>query len=126
VPGGWQVIAVHGEDQRIAFRAQAETQVGTFGNDALITHQALEPFSQGAAGHERIADHMEGRRPHHPRHVEADGFVARQLHGQLPEAGHGVLREARVRVVEGGEIQAELFEHGRAIQPLQLERLHNP
>ncbi|MNI48349.1 hypothetical protein D3C73_1029090 [compost metagenome] len=126
VPCRWQVITVYGEDQRIPLRPQAEAQVGAFGDDALVAHQALETFGQGAAGHQGVAHHMKRSRPDHPRHVQADRFIARQLYSQLPKAGHGILREARIGVVEGSEIQAELLEHGWAIEPFQLERLHNP
>ncbi|MNC67389.1 hypothetical protein D3C75_1178850 [compost metagenome] len=69
---------------------------------------------------------MERRRAHHPRHVQAYGLVARQFHCQLPQPGHGVLGEARVGVVEGSEIQPQLLEHGPAVQPFQLECLHDP
>ncbi|MNV63767.1 hypothetical protein D3C71_1563750 [compost metagenome] len=126
MPGRRQVIAVHGQNQRIPFRTQAKTQVGTFGDDALVTHQPLETLGQGTTGHQRIAHHMERSRAYHPRHVQADGLVARQLHRQLPKPGHGILREARVRVIEGREIQAELLEHGRAIEPFQLQCLDDP
>jgi len=109
VPGRWQVVAVYGQDQRIALGAEDEAEVGAFGNDALVTHQALEAFGQGAAGHQRITHHMERCRAHHPRHVQAYGLVARQLYRQLPQPGHGVLGEARP-----------------AVQPFQFECLHDP
>ena len=117
---------MHGQDQRIAFRAKGETQVGAFGNDALVTHQPLEAFGQGAAGHQRVTHHMERSRAHHPRHVQANRFVARELDRELPEAGHGVLRKTCIRIVECGEIQPQLLEHRRAIEPFELQRLHNP
>ncbi|MNN44697.1 hypothetical protein D3C81_1590020 [compost metagenome] len=88
VPGRRQMIAMHGQNQRIALRPQAKAQVGTFGNDALVPHQPLEAFGQGAAGHQRIAHHVERSRSYHARHVQANGFVARQLHRQQPEPGH--------------------------------------
>ncbi|MCY1438660.1 hypothetical protein D9M71_548690 [compost metagenome] len=126
VPGRRQVVAMHGQDQRVALRAEDEAEVGAFGNDALVTHQALEALGQGAAGHQRIAHHMERRRADHPCHVQADGLIARQLHRQLPEAGHGVLRKTCIGVVEGGKVQPQLLEHGSAIQPFQFKCLHDP
>ncbi|MNE58855.1 hypothetical protein D3C80_1539140 [compost metagenome] len=59
VPGGRQMVAMNGEDQRVTVRLQTETQIGAFGNDALVAHQALEPFGQGAARHQGVTDHVE-------------------------------------------------------------------
>jgi hypothetical protein len=73
------VIAVHRQNQRIAFFEQAKTQVRAFGDDPLVTHQALEAFGQGVAGHQGIAGHMERGRAHHLAHVQADRRVAGQL-----------------------------------------------
>ncbi|AFO49905.1 hypothetical protein T1E_4076 [Pseudomonas putida DOT-T1E] len=126
VPGWRQVVTVHGQNQRITLGTEDETEVGAFGDDALVAHQALEALGQGAAGHQRIAHHMERRRADHPCHVQADGLIARQLHRQLPEAGHGVLRKTCIGVVEGGKVQPQLLEHGSAIQPFQFKCLHDP
>ncbi|MNE31125.1 hypothetical protein D3C80_1246730 [compost metagenome] len=126
VSGGRQVIAMNGKNQRIAVGLQTETKVGAFGDDPLITHQPLETLGQGAARHQRIADHMKGCRAHHPRHVQADRLVAGELDRQLPEAGHRILGKTCVGVIERGEIQAELLEHGTAIEPFQFECLDDP
>lgn len=117
---------MHGQHQRVTLRLQAKAQIGALGDDSLITHQAFESLGQGAAGHQRITHYMERCRTHHPGHVQANRLIARKLHRQLPQAGHGVLGKARVRIVQGRKIQPELLEHGLAIEPFQLERFDNP
>ncbi|MCY1184736.1 hypothetical protein D9M73_254550 [compost metagenome] len=69
---------------------------------------------------------MERRRAYYPGHVQPDRLVAGQVDRQLPEAGHGVLGETGVGVIQGGKVQAELFEHGTTIQPFELECLDDP
>ncbi len=76
VPGRGQMVAMHRQDQRIALVAKDKTEIGAFGDDALVPHQALEAFCQGAAGHQCIAHHMERSRPYHAGHVQANGFIA--------------------------------------------------
>ena len=124
--GGGQMVAVHGQDQRITFRQQAKAQVGTFGDDPLITHQALEAFSQGLAGHQGVAGDMKRGRAYHLAHVQTNRRIARHLHRQLPEPGHGILREARIRIVQRPIVQPQLVEQHPAIQAVHFQCLDNP
>ncbi|RMP73103.1 hypothetical protein ALQ17_05192 [Pseudomonas fluorescens] len=126
LPGRRQVIAMHRQNQRIPFGDQSETQVGTFGDDALVTHQAHKTFGEGVAGHQGIAGHMKRRRAHHLAHVQADRRVARELHRALPQTSHAILREARIGVIQRGVVQAQLLEQGAAIQPVHFQRLDYP
>ena len=124
--GGRQMIAVNRQNQRIPLIQQAETQVGAFSNDPLVTHQSLETFGQGLAGHQGVAGHMELRGSYHLAHVQANRRVAGQLNRALPESCHGVLREARIRIIQCRVVEPQLFEQNPAIQAVHFQCFDNP
>lgn len=117
---------MHRQNQGIVAIQLADTQVGTFGNDPLVTYQSLETFDQRPAGHQGVTDHMERRRAHYLAHVQANGRVARQLHRQLPEPRHRVLGETGVRIFQRIKVQSQLIEQHTTIQAVHFQRLDNP
>ncbi|EFQ61672.1 hypothetical protein PFWH6_4627 [Pseudomonas fluorescens WH6] len=126
LPGGRQMIAMHRQNQRIAFGQQAKAQVGAFGDDPLVAHQTHKAFGQCVAGHQGVTGDVKRRRAHHLAHVQADRRVARQLDRALPQARHGILRKTGVGVVEGGVIQAQLLEQTAAIKAVHFQCLDYP
>lgn len=126
LPGGRQVIAVHRQNQCVTFIQQTKTQVSAFGDDSLIAHQPLKAFDQGITGHQRVTGDMKRGRAHHFAHVQTDGRIAGHLHRPLPEPGHGVLRETRIRIIQSRVIQPQLLEQNPAIQAVHLQRFDNP
>lgn len=100
---------MHRDADSIALRRAAESQVGRFRDDPLVALQAREAFRQVAARHQRIADDVESRAPD-PGDVQGDRRVAAERHRTLPQTAHGVLREARVGVLQGLVVEAQLGE----------------
>ncbi|MCY1292022.1 hypothetical protein D9M70_412330 [compost metagenome] len=126
LPGRRQAVAMDRQAQLVALGPGGETEVGPFGDDPLVAHQPGEALLQGAAGHQRIAHHMEGCRAHHLGHVQADGGVAGQFDGAQPEAGHAVLGEARVGVAEGLVVEAEFGKQVAAVHSAHFQGLDYP
>ena len=111
---------MHRDAESIALRRAAESQVGGFRDDPLVAFQAREAFRQVAARHQRIADDVESRAPD-PGDVQGDRRVAAERHRTLPQTAHRILREARVGVLQGLVVEAQLGEQLASVEAFQLQ-----
>src|SRR5262245_16041445 len=98
--------------------------------DAVITHEALEPLAERGARPYRIVEHVECPRTDLLGDVDPERIVAAATHRLVPQGQRGDMRNASLRVVDRGGIDARRGEHGAGVypepaQPLE-HRAHRP
>jgi hypothetical protein len=113
------------QEHFIAFGSGMNAEISTLADDPLIAHQTGKPFLQVTAAHHRITHHIEGRWPQNLRHIQANGRVARNLNGQVPEAGHGILGKARIGIGQRCIVEPQLGKQAAAVNPAKLQGRNN-
>ncbi|MCY1419519.1 hypothetical protein D9M71_351090 [compost metagenome] len=120
---GLRAVAGHAQAELVTVAPAAQFQLQRIADHLVVAHDALEDFPQAGAGHQCIAEGMEGGGADVGGDLQAQGRVAAGFHRQLPEAGGGGQRVTCVGVVHQRRVQLGLAAQLGAVEAERIQLL---